>query len=373
MNRFSPFATPGVNGLHPYVPGKPVEELERELGIRDSIKLASNENPLGPSPLGVAAAARVLSGVNIYPDDTAYRLRRALAKRHGVEADALIVGSGSSDIIDMVARSFLMPGRNAVFSTHAFAMYPIYTQAAGAEGRAAPALAVDHPCMPYGHDLAAMARLVDEQTRVLFIANPNNPTGTWLERQALEGFLAGLPEQVIVVLDEAYTEYVEEPGFPNGLELLGRYPNLIVTRTFSKIYGLAGLRVGYGVADPELVALIGRVRHPFNVNSAALAAAEAALDDRAFVQRSVEVNRAGLLQLQEGFAALGLEYIPSVANFITVDLQRSGAEVDQALLREGVVVRPVANYQLPNHLRVTVGGSAENERLLRSLAKVLGR
>ncbi len=373
MNRFSALATPGINGLHPYVPGKPISELERELGITDSIKLASNENPLGPSPLGMAAAADAVSDVNIYPDDSAFRLRNTLAKKFAVEAGLIVVGSGSSDVIDMVARTFLGPGKNAVFSEHAFAMYPIYTQAVGAEGKVARPLPPDHPSMPYGHDLSAMAALVDDETRVVFIANPNNPTGTWLNKTELSAFLDGLPEHLVVVLDEAYTEYVSEAAFPNGLELLSAHPNLIVTRTFSKIYGLAGLRVGYGIANAELAELIGRVRHPFNVNSPALAAAEAALEDAEFIDRSIEVNRQGLTQLREGFAALGLDAIPSVANFMTVDLQRSGAEINDALLREGVVVRPVANYKLPNHLRVSVGTAAENNRFLSALKKVLGK
>lgn len=373
MNRFLDLASPGIAELKPYVPGKPISELERELGISDSIKLASNESPLGPSPLGMAAAAEAITGINIYPDDSAFRLHHALATRYGVEADSIIVGSGSSDVIDMVVRVFLTPGRNAVFSEHAFAMYPIYTQAAGAEGKVAWPLPSDHPSMPYGHDLEAMAALVDENTRVVFIANPNNPTGTWLKRDALSAFLDGLPGHVIAVLDEAYTEYVSEPDFPNGLELLPKYTNLIITRTFSKIYGLAGLRVGYGIANKKLVSLINRVRHPFNVNSPALAAAEAALDDAAFIAHSVEVNKRGLIQLHEGFEALGLKAIPSVANFITVDLQRSGSEINDALLREGVVVRPVANYKLPNHLRVTVGTAVENERFLSALKKVIAK
>lgn len=362
---------PGIAELHPYVPGKPISELERELGITDSIKLASNENPLGPSPLGMAAAVKAVADINIYPDDSSFRLRNALAARYELEADSIIVGSGSSDVIDMVVRAFLTPGRNAVFSEHAFAMYPIYTQAAGAEGKVARPLPADHSSMPYGHDLEAMAALVDYNTRVVFIANPNNPTGTWLKTDALIAFLDQLPGHVITVLDEAYTEYVSEADFPNGLELLLAYPNLIVTRTFSKIYGLAGLRVGYGIAGRELISLIGRVRHPFNVNSPALAAAEAALNDVDFVARSVEVNRLGLIQLRQGFEALGLKAIPSVGNFISVDLQRNGAQVNDALLREGVVVRPVANYKLPNHLRISVGTAAQNERFLMALDKVL--
>lgn len=373
MNPFSKLTSPGIGALQAYVPGKPISELERELGITNSIKLASNENPLGPSPLGMAAAAEAVRGINIYPDDSAFRLRHALATSFNVTPDSILLGSGSSDVIDMVARVFLSPGVNAVFSEHAFAMYPIYSQAVGAQSKVARPLPADHPQMPYGHDLTAMAELVDAQTRVIFIANPNNPTGTWLHRDDLVRFLDGLPEHLVVVLDEAYTEYVDKEGFPNGLELLPSYPNLIVTRTFSKIFGLAGLRVGYGIASPELIDMVGRVRHPFNVNSPALAAAEAALGDSDFIARSVEVNRQGLIQLREGFQALGLPFIPSVANFMTVDLLRNAAEINQALLREGVVVRPVANYKMPNHLRITVGTRAENERFLNALQKVLGK
>ena len=370
---FVDLATPGIQGLNPYVPGKPIEELERELGISDTVKLASNENPLGTSPAALDAVARVVGGVNLYPDDIGFRLRNKLAVRHGVKSENLVLGSGSSDVIDMVTRSFLGPGRNAVFSEHSFAMYPIYTQAVGAEGRAAPPLSADHPDMPYGHDLEAMAAAVDENTRVVFIANPNNPTGTWLKSGEVKSFISALPESVTVVLDEAYTEYVEEPEFPDGIQWLGEFPNLIVTRTFSKIFGLAGLRVGYGIANPELTGVVSRVRHPFNVNSIALAAAEAVMDDQVFVTRSIENNREGLAQMIRGFGQMGLKHIPSVGNFITVDVCRSGLDVFNELLREGVIVRPVANYNLPNHLRVSIGLPAENERFLEALKKVLGR
>ena len=364
-------AVPGVRTLAPYEPGKPLEELAREYGVTDAVKLASNENPLGPSPLGLAAAREAAAGVHRYPDDSGHRLKDKLAARLGVSPDMIILGAGSSDVIAMVARAFLGPGRNAVFSRHGFAMYSIYTMAAGAEGRAAAALPPDHPRMPYGHDLEAMARLVDGDTRVVFIANPNNPTGTWLARGELEAFLAGLPDHVVVVLDEAYTEYVEVPDFPDGVEWLARFPNLVVTRTFSKIYGLAGLRVGYGVARPGLVEVLGRVRPPFNVGVPALAAAEAALEDGAFLERSRRLNREGLARLAAAFDAMGLSHIPSTGNFITFALDRDGLEVYEALLRRGVIVRPVANYDLPRHLRVTVGTAEENERFLRALREVL--
>ncbi|MEA3291572.1 MAG: histidinol-phosphate transaminase [Pseudomonadota bacterium] len=360
-------ALPGIRALRPYQPGKPMEELERELGLTETLKLASNENPLGPSPLGAEAAAAAAGGVNLYPDDVGFRLRNKLAQRLAVAPEAITLGSGSSDVIDMVARSFLGPGRNAVYAQYCFAMYPIYTQACGAEGRTAPAYAPDHPWMAYGHDLESMAEAVDDDTRVVFVTNPNNPTGTWSTRGELEAFLQSVPRHVVVVLDEAYTEYVRDDEYPDGVALLPDYPNLVVTRTFSKIYGLAGLRVGYGVSSPELAGMINRVRHPFNVNSAALAAAEAALDDEDFLRRSVEVNRKGLVQLREGLEGMGLKVIPSVGNFITVDLGRSAEPVYDALLREGVIVRPIANYGMPDHLRITVGMVGQNERVLEAL------
>jgi histidinol-phosphate aminotransferase len=373
INPFSKLATDGVRGLSPYVPGKPVEELERELGISESVKLASNENPLGASPLGTAAALKEAKRLNLYPDDTSHRLREKLSTLHQVSPDQVLIGAGSSDVLDRVARSFLGPGVNAVYSAHSFAMYAIYTQAVGAESRGAQALPADHPKQPYGHDLDAMAEFIDDRTRVVFIANPHNPAGSWLARDHLQRFLDQLPSHVVVVLDEAYTEYVQEAAFPNGMEWLDRYPNLMVTRTFSKIYGLAGLRIGYGVASAHLVSIAGRVRHPFNANSMALAAAEAALDDVDFIQRSVAVNSSGLVQIAEGVSGLGLRFVPSVANFVLVDIGRPARDIYDALLRAGVIVRPVANYQLPNHLRVSVGTQAENEKFLAATAQVLKR
>lgn len=363
--------SPGVTQLRPYLPGKPVEELERELGISNTIKLASNENPLGPSPAGTAAARDSISEINLYPDDIGFRLKRRLSEKLDVTPESLILGAGSSDVIDMVVRTFLGPGRNAVYSRHAFAMYPIYTTAVGAEGRAATPLSASHPEMPYGHDLDEMAALVDENTRVVFIANPNNPTGTWLQTEAVTAFLDSLPDHVIVVLDEAYIEYVEDAQFPDGVSLLQRYPNLIVTRTFSKIFGLAGLRVGYGIADPELTAWVSRVRHPFNVSLPALAAAEAALGDSEFLARSVEVNTQGKAQLQAYFAERQLACLPSAGNFLTFELPRSGPEVYEDLLREGVILRPLANYDMPMHLRVTIGSATENARFTQALDAVL--
>jgi histidinol-phosphate aminotransferase len=363
-NRFLHLAAPGIAELKPYVPGKPISELERELGIRDSIKLASNENPLGPGMRVKAAINAEIAQLTRYPDGGGFALRQAIAKRHGVDASCVTLGNGSNDVLDLIARVFLRPGRESLFSQYAFAVYPISSQAVGAVLKAAPA-------RDYGHDLDAMASLIGPDTGVVWIANPNNPTGTWLKSDDLKGFVAALPADVICVVDEAYAEYVDAPDYPDASQWLAEFPNLVVTRTFSKAYGLAALRVGYGLSHPDVADLLNRVRQPFNVDSFAQAAALAALDDAEHLQRSVELNRDGLRQFEAGFREMGLDYIPSMGNFITVDLGREAAAVDQALLREGVITRPVANYGLPNHLRISVGLPAENARCLAALKKVL--
>ncbi len=365
-NPFLRLAAPAVADLVPYVPGKPISELERELGIRDSIKLASNENPLGPGARVREAIAAAAGDLGRYPDGGGFALRSVLAERHGLEIDAVTLGNGSNDVLDLIARVFLWPGSEAVFSEHAFAVYPIVTQAVGATARVAPA-------REFGHDLEAMRERVTERTRVAFVANPNNPTGTFVRSGELWVFIASLPETVIVVVDEAYTEYVDDPDYPDASRWVSEFPNLIVTRTFSKAYGLAGLRVGYGLSHPQVAELLNRVRQPFNVNALAQVGALAALGDRTHLQDSIEVNRSGMRQLTEGFGRLGLEFIPSVGNFVTVDLGRGAGQVHEALLRKGCIARPVANYGLPNHLRVSVGLAEENERFLRALAEVLGR
>ncbi len=369
-NPFLKYAAPGISGLHPYIPGKPISELEREFGICDSVKLASNENPLGASPKAKAAVAALLDELARYPDGGGFELRTALAKFHSIEAEAVTLGNGSNDVLDLIARTFLAPGSEAIFSEHAFAVYPICTQAVGATSRVAPAH--DGSAGPrFGHNLKAMRELVGEKTRVVFIANPNNPTGTWLPKNELLEFVDGLPSQVIVVVDEAYTEYVEEGAYPDATQWLGQYPNLIVTRTFSKAYGLAALRVGYGLSHPDVAELLNRVRQPFNVNAPALAAALATLGDQAHIRQSVAVNRTGMAQLIAGFEKLGLDYIPSVGNFVCVDVGRSGAEVDAKLLREGCITRPIGGYGMPQHLRITVGLEDENQRFLQTLESVL--
>ncbi len=363
-NRFLEIAVPGVTNLKPYVPGKPISELERELGIKDSVKLASNENPLGCSERAKAAIQAELAHVGLYPDGGGVELRTALAAKHNIAPNRITLGNGSNDVLDMIARVFLAPGYESLFSQYAFAVYPISSQAVGATLNIVPA-------KDYGHDLEGMLNRVGEKTRVVWIANPNNPTGTWLNSEELEGFIAAVPSSVIVVVDEAYIEYVDEPDYPDASLWLDKYPNLIVTRTFSKSYGLASLRVGYGLAHADVTDLLNRVRQPFNVNSMALAAAKAALEDQAFIQRSVEMNRVGMAQMISAFETMGLDYIPSVGNFITVNVGRPAAEVDQGLLRAGCITRPVANYGLPNHLRITIGTESENSRVLAALKQVL--
>ena len=361
---FLALANAGVQKLSPYQPGKPVEELERELGIRDIVKLASNENPLGPSPRAVQAARSVIGDVHRYPDGSGFRLKAALAEYLGVRSAQITLGNGSNDVLELVGRVFLRPGCNAVFSEHAFAVYPLVTLAAGATPKIVKA-------RNWGHDLEAMAAAVDEQTRIGFVANPNHPTGTWIESDALQRFLDAVPGNVIVVLDEAYFEYLAGQGFPDGMQYLERYSNLMVTRTFSKAYGLAGLRIGYAVSNDAVADLMNRVRQPFNTNSLALAAAEAALHDNDWIRQSVAVNAQGYAQLSAGLDALHLKYIASRGNFLCVEFDSPGREIYSRLLAEGVIVRPVDAYGMPQFLRVSIGTEAENARFLSALQKVL--
>lgn len=366
---FIELAAPGVRALHPYQTGKPLAELEREYGIQNAVKLASNENPFGPSPLAVAAAGRTLQDIARYPEGSGYLLAARLAEKHRLSPQCITLGNGSNDVLDLVARVFLTPDHAAVYSEYAFAVYPIVVQATGARGRVAAAH--DGSRGPaYGHDLAAMNRMVDSDTRLVFIANPNNPTGTWLDAEALQAFIAGLPDHVMVVVDEAYFEYAGDRQYPDSSGWLHRYPNLIVTRTFSKAYGLAGLRVGYALSHPEVAGLLNRVRQPFNVNQPAQAAALAALDDDAHVAETQRLNRLGMARLASGLESLGLPYIASAGNFIAFETARAGVDVYNQLLQEGVIVRPLANYGMPNHLRVTVGLEEENHRFLAALEKV---
>jgi len=357
-------ALPGVRGLHPYQPGKPAEELERELRISDIIKLASNENPLGAGSLATEAVRAGASTLHLYPDGNAHALRTALVERLGLPMEQIIIGNGSNEILELVARAFVSPAHEVIFSEHAFAVYPLVTQAIGAR-------AVVTPARDWGHDLEAMSAAICAQTRLIFIANPNNPTGSWLPKMALEGFLESVPQHVLVVIDEAYCEYVQEPDYPDATAWIARFPNLLVTRTFSKVHGLAAIRLGYGLSSASLVELLNRVRQPFNVNALAQLAGIAALRDTQHVERSLELNRQGMQQLTQGFTQLGLDWIPSVGNFVCVSCGRAALPVYEALLMAGVIVRPLANYGMPTHLRVTVGLESENTRLLSALGRII--
>lgn len=358
-------APANIRAIAPYQPGKPISELARELGLAEQtiIKLASNENPLGASPRGLAAAEASLADIARYPDGSGFELKAALTRRFGVEAGRIVLGNGSNDVLELAARAFLAPGTSAVYSQHAFAVYPLAVQAAGATG-------IEARARDYGHDLTAMAAAVQDDTRMVFIANPNNPTGTLLSNAELEGFLKALPRQVVVVLDEAYGEYLQVDKQSRALEWLEPFPNLVVTRTFSKAYGLAGLRVGYALSSAGIADLMNRVRQPFNVTSPALAAAAAALDDSEFLERSYALNQLGMKQFVQGFDRLGLDCIASAGNFISVRVGPAQA-VFQALLRKGVIVRPVGNYGMPEHLRISIGLAQENAKCLLALEEAL--
>lgn len=365
-NRFEHLAAPGVRGLKPYVPGKPHAALERELGIRDSIKLASNENPLGPGPLARAALAEALAAVGHYPDGSGHVLRERLARLHGIDVSQVTLGNGSNDILILLVEAFLTPGVEAVHAKYAFAVYPAAIRASGATAHVADARPAG-VAQPLGHDAAALAAAVGPNTRMVFIANPNNPTGTWLGESEIDALLRAIPEEVIVVLDEAYHEYSAPLGVPDGTRWLARHPNLVVTRTFSKAYGLAGLRVGYALSHPDVANILNRIRQPFNVSVPGLAAAAAALDDRAHLDETLSLNRLGIERLRAGLGSLGVAAPPSAGNFVLADFGRPAAPVDESLLRRGVIVRPVDNYGLPNHLRITTGTAAQDERLLAAL------
>jgi histidinol-phosphate aminotransferase len=369
MASIADLIAPGVRGLTPYQPGKPIMELQREYGIDHVIKLASNENPLGPSPRALEAIQAALTDIARYPDGNGFGLKQALAKKLDVALSQITLGNGSNDILELVARGFVSAVDEVVFSQHAFAVYPLVTQAMGATARTAPA-------KNWGHDLDAMASLVNARTRVVFIANPNNPTGTWLDGVSLLSFLKALPGHVIAVVDEAYFEYASSadmgaPGYPDAVQWLAQLPRLIVTRTFSKAYGLAGLRVGYAISHPDVADVLNRVRQPFNVNSLALAAAEAALQDIDHLNRGVQLSNKGLKQLTAALTEMGLPCIPSVGNFVAVEVGAQASRIYDDLLREGVIVRPVANYGMPAHLRISVGLPEENARFVSALGKVM--
>jgi histidinol-phosphate aminotransferase len=357
---------PQVAALHPYEPGKPIEELEREEGAAAVVKLASNENPLGPSPMALAAVRAALGEVNRYPDGGCWALTRKIAARHQVEIERIFVASGSVEVLNLLAFLFLRPGLNTVFSEHAFAIYALATAAAGGEWRAIPMKA------GYNFDLDAIAAATDNNTRLVFLDNPNNPTGTIYRKAEWERFLRKIPERVVIVADEAYFEFVQDADYPDSLKYHEPDRMIVTLRTLSKIYGLAGLRVGYAVARPEIVNLLHKVRQPFNVNSLAQVAAIAGFDDAAHVSETLRVNAGGIRYLEQEFKRLGMKFVPTNANFILAEVG-DALKVFNDLLRLGVIVRPMGGYGLPKHLRISVGLEQENRRLVSALEQVLGK
>jgi histidinol-phosphate aminotransferase len=360
-------APENVRAIAPYVPGKSIAETARELGMpeADLLKMASNESPIGPSPKALEAIRGALAELHYYPDGSGYELKRLLSKRLGLAPANFVLGNGSNDVLELVARAFLTREDSAVHSQHAFMVYPLAIQAIGAK-------AIVVPARGYGNDLEAIARAVRADTKIVFLANPNNPTGTFSPWEEVHALLEEVPPNVLVVVDEAYGEYLPDELASPSASWLAAHPNLVVARTLSKAFGLAGLRVGYAYAHPDVAEVMNRVRQPFNVNHLAMVAACAALEDREFIAKSREVNARGLEQLGRGFEALGLEYIPSRGNFITVRVG-DAARVYARLLREGVIVRPIAGYGMPGHLRVTVGRPEHNERFLAALKRALAK
>jgi histidinol-phosphate aminotransferase len=352
---------PHIRDLDPYQPGKPIEELERELGIEGCIKLASNESPIGPSPKAIAAIRAVLEGVHRYPDGASFALRKALSARLAVDPEQLVFGAGADEILELLAKILLGPGDELVYAWPSFAMYPVVAQGMGATSIRVP-LTED-----LTHDLPAMSAAVTKRTRLVFVCNPNNPTGTSVGADAFDRFVESLPENVVLAVDEAYREFVRRPDFPDSLAWIDRRPGTIVLRTFSKIFGLAGLRIGFGVADRELAGYLQRARHPFNVSRLAEVAALAALDDDEHAQRALATNCEGADYLRGELGALGIETWPSDANFL---LARAGAGTAERLLREGIIIRALTGFGMPDHVRISIGLPEENERLVKALRKL---
>ncbi len=356
----------GIAAIQPYQGGKPIEEVERELGISDIIKLASNENPLGPAPLAVEAIRENAGNVHLYPDGNAYYLKQDLADHLRVEPENLILGNGSNEVLQIIGETYISPGDEVVYSDQAFVVYMLVSRICGASS-------VTTPLRNQTHDLEAMVSRITDRTRVVFIANPNNPTGTMVTTQQVERFMSSIPDDVLVVFDEAYYEYVERDDYPQALQYVHEGRNVLVTRTFSKIYGLAGLRIGYGIAPVPIISMMNRVRQPFNANMLAQVAARASLKDTEHVQRSRSVNAEGKIYLYEQFGRLGLEYVPSDTNFILVHVPNEGQAFADALLQQGVIVRPMAGYKFPQSVRITIGTEKENERLVHAMTQVLER
>jgi histidinol-phosphate aminotransferase len=367
MTHAAPAAPAYVRELAQYVPGKSIEDVARDLHLdpKSIVKLASNENPRGPSPGVIAAIGAAAAEATRYPDGNGFALKAVLSQRLGVDPAQIVLGNGSNDILELAAQAYLRPGDEAVYAAHAFAVYPLATRARGALG-------VEVPARDFGHDLTRMRAAMTPRTRIVFVANPNNPTGTFVPAAELLAFIASVPPEVLIVLDEAYNEYLEPADRCDSESWIAKHPNLLVSRTFSKAYGLAALRIGYGLMDAGVADMLNRVRQPFNVNALAQAAAIAALADADYVDKSRALNRAGLAQLAAGFAALGVASLPSHGNFVLAKVGDAGP-VYQRLLAQGVIVRPVANYGLPEWLRISVGLPDENERFLSALAAALGR
>jgi histidinol-phosphate aminotransferase len=356
---------PALQNLPVYQPGRPIEEVAREVGLpaSDIIKLASNENPLGPSPAALAAMQKVLANLHLYPDGNAFYLKQKLAEKLGVETNNVILGNGSNEIIEFVGHAMMSPGVDVVVSQYCFAIYPIMAKLFGAN-------VITVPATDYGHDLPAMLKAVTPNTRVMFVANPNNPTGTIAEREDVVNLINQVPDHVLLVMDEAYVEFLAEPIDLLPLIRRGQKPNLLLMRTFSKIFGLAGLRLGYGVAQPELISALEKVRQPFNINSIAQAGALAALEDGEHMSKTRHNNAQGLQFFEQGFRQMGLQFVPSAANFVLVKVG-DGQRVFNELQKHGVIVRPMGGYQLPEWIRISVGTAQENSRCLASLKKVL--
>jgi histidinol-phosphate aminotransferase len=364
MNDYRSLANHYIRDLIPYQPGKPIEELERELGISDSIKLASNENALGPSPKAIVAATNALLKSHHYPDGACFELKTALGEFLKVDPKLITIGNGSENILELIIKSYLSDDDEAIFSQYAFLTIPLLIKSYGGK-------IIEVPAKNYGHDVRAMVEAVTEKTRLIFIVNPNNPTGTFISLKDLTYLLKSIPPHIIVVIDEAYYEYVDTPEYPHTASLLSSYPNLIITRTFSKVYGLAALRLGYAISHIQIADILNRARLPFNVNSIAAIAARAALFDKAHVTRTVVMNQQGMRQLEEEFQKKSLEYIPSLGNFIAFNVKQNAAEIYQNLLHQGVIVRPLSAYQMPSHLRVTIGTADQNDRFLKALSSVI--
>ena len=354
---------PSIDTIQPYQGGKPIEEVQRELGITDIIKLASNENPLGPSPLAVQAIAKNAAQVHLYPDGNAYYLKSELSAHIGISPEHLILGNGSNDVLQLIAEAYIAPDDEVIYAAGAFVVYSLVTKLCSAT-------AVVVPMVNDTHDLSAMAAAITDKTKVIFVANPNNPTGTMVTADETAAFMEQVPADVLVVFDEAYYEYVARSDYPQTLPYVLEGRNFIITRTFSKIYGLAGLRIGYGIAPPPLVETLNRVRQPFNCSLVGQAAARAALKDTAHVKESQRSNAAGKAFLYKAFGDMGLCYIETEGNFIMLDVKQSGAEITDALLKQGVIVRPMAGYGYPNAVRVTIGTQHENERFITALKVV---